>query len=233
MLDSRLDGRKWSFAPPQVAADFDFHIENSVPLYHHGHDLIIALSDFFLVSGSVCYDLGCATACLTAKLATHHANLGITVKAVDVEPHMIAPANKRCRGLSNVELVTADITELSLEEADLIVSYYTLQFIQPKLRQGIVAKIYQALNPGSAFLLFEKIVAQDAYLQEMATLINSNFKLDRGFKASEIIAKANSLRGVMKTVTAAAHQHMLATAGFSRVFPIMKYMCFEGYLAIK
>lgn len=38
--------------------------------------------------------------------------------------------------------------KLSLLKSDLILSYYTMQFIHPKYRQTILNKIYQSLNWG-------------------------------------------------------------------------------------
>ena len=225
-------GGKWNFGSVQVAENFDAHIDNSVPLYRHSHDLICAFAEFFLDDRGLCYDLGCATGSLSARLAARHSMA--TVKAVDIEPCMIAQAEAtHCRAVPNVELLTADITQLVFVPADLMVACYTLQFIKPRLRTALVTKIYAALHHGGAFLLFEKVLADDAAVQEMTALIHTNFKLARGCDPEQVIAKANSLRGVQQPLTANANQAMLHAAGFSRVFTIMKYLCFEGYLAIK
>ena len=225
-------GGRWSFGSVQIAENFDAHVENSVPLYRHSHDLICALAEFFLVDRGLCYDLGCATGSLSARLATRH-NLA-TVKAVDIEPCMIAQAEAtHCRAVPNVELLMADITQLKFVPADLMVACYTLQFIKPRFRTELVTKIYAALHHGGAFLLFEKVFADDPALQEMTTLIHTNFKLAQGCDPEQVVAKANSLRGVQQPLTASANQAMLRAAGFSRVFTVMKYLCFEGYLAMK
>ena len=224
-------GSKWSFGKAQVANNFDAHIENSVPLYRHSHDLIAAFAEFYLNNGACCYDLGCATGRLSARLAVRHQQ--VAIKAIDIEPHMISVAAKRCQTLANVELLTADITQCEFASADLMIACYTLQFIKPHLRPALLLKIYHSLHCGGALLLFEKVIAEDAELQEMTALVHTNFKLAQGGQPEQVIAKANSLRGVQQPLTARANQQLLHTAGFSRIFTIMKYLCFEGYLVLK
>ena len=228
-----LDDRRWTFASKKVVENFDYHIENSIPLYHQGHDLICKLSDFFVSQGSLCYDLGCATARLTGKLATRHRNLNVIVKGIDVEPSMIAQASDNCRHLDTVELLTADINDIDLQTCDLIVSYYTLQFVPLADRQEILSKIYRALRRGGALILFEKILAHDAYMQDIANLIVNEHKLDNGYRPAEIVAKATSLKGVLRAVTNRQNQQMLQQAGFERISPLMSYLSFTGYLASK
>ena len=225
-------GGKWNFGQAQVASNFDAHIENSVPLYRHSHDLICAFAAFYLNDKALCYDLGCATARLSARLAAQHQQ--VAIKAIDIEPRMIArAATTHCRELTNVELITADITQFEFLPADLMIACYTLQFIQPRARDALLRNICHSLYRGGALLLFEKVIAEDATLQEMTALAHTNFKLEQGCQPEQVIAKANSLRGVQQPLTASANKKMLHAAGFSRVFTIMKYLCFEGYLALK
>ena len=223
---------KWNFGKAQVANNFDAHIENSVPLYRHSHDLIAAFAEFYLDGNALCYDLGCATGRLSARLATRHPQAAI--KAIDIEPRMLArAAATHCRALPNVELLTADITQFEFVPADLVIACYTLQFIKPRLREVLLHKLHHCLHRGGALLLFEKVIAEDAELQEMSALIHTNFKLAHGCPPEQVITKANSLRGVQQPFTTRANTQLLHDAGFSRVFTVMKYLCFEGYLALK
>ena len=223
---------KWSFGQAQVANNFDTHIENSVPLYQHSHDLIAALAEFYLHGNALCYDLGCATGRLSARLASRHPHA--TIKAIDIEPRMLArAAATHCRAVPNVELLTADITQFDFVPADLMIACYTLQFIKPRLREALLHQLHHSLHRGGALLLFEKVIAEDAELQEMTALMHTNFKLAHGCQPEQVITKANSLRGVQQPFTARANRQLLQAAGFSRVFTIMKYLCFEGYLALK
>ena len=62
-------------------------------------------------------------------------------------------------------------------QTDMIVSYYTIQFIHPKHRQQLFDKIFKALNWGGALLLFEKTRASDARFQDINTAIYNEFKI--------------------------------------------------------
>ena len=62
----------WSFGG-STSEHFEEHVRRSVPLYDVGHQLVAAISDFFLANDSVCYDLGCGTGELLANLGGHGA----------------------------------------------------------------------------------------------------------------------------------------------------------------
>ncbi|HEU5142424.1 MAG TPA: hypothetical protein VFU04_04620, partial [Solirubrobacterales bacterium] len=59
------------------------------------------------------------------------------------------------------------------------------------------------------------------------------FKLRNGYTPAEILGKARSLKGVLEPFSAHGNLEMLRRAGFQDVMPVMKDMCFEGFLAIK
>ena len=56
-----------------------------------------------------------------------------------------------------------------------------MQFIKPKVRQKVFNKIYNSLNWGGAFILFEKVRAPDARFQDITTQLYSEFKKKNGF----------------------------------------------------
>ena len=83
---------------------------------------------------------------------------------------MIDKALKNCEGLKNVEVNCDDILTCAFEKPDMIIAYYTVQFIEERHRQALIDKIYQALNWGGAFILFEKVGAPDSRFQDMYVL---------------------------------------------------------------
>ena len=125
------------------------------------------------------------------------------------------------------------MTTVNLEKADLIISYYTIQFIHPKLRQELINKIYDSLNWGGAFILYEKVRANDARFQDIISNLYMEYKLDQGYSAEEIIGKAKSLKGVLEPFSTQGNIDMLKRAGFVDILSIQKYMNFEGFLVIK
>jgi len=86
---------------------------------------------------------------------------------------------------------------------------------------------------GGALLLFEKTRGPDARFQDLLTGLYNDFKLDRGYEASEILRKSQSLRGVLEPFSTQGNLDLLARAGFQDCMTILKYICFEGMIAIK
>jgi tRNA (cmo5U34)-methyltransferase len=229
--DIETENAGWSFGGP-VAERFDEHVARSVPFYWEGHELIARASDFFVSRGSVCYDLGCATGRLLRVLADRHRGKDVRFVGVDVEPDMVQVARRNCDE-PGVEIQAGSILEVELEPSDLIVSYYVMQFIKPKSRQIAFDRVYQALNWGGAFFCFEKVRAPDARFQDLATALYQEHKLGQGYDPAEIVEKSRSLKGVLEPFSTEGNLGLLRRAGFVDIMTIFKYVCFEGFLAIK
>ena len=223
----------WSFGG-EVAETFPEHARRSIPCYADGHDLICRLSDFFVAPDSSVYDLGCATGDLLKKLAAHNEHKPkVRWIGLDREQAMIERAGKTCAGLDNVELRCEDVLTGELRQTDMIIAYYTIQFVEERHRQALFDRIYQALNWGGAFVLFEKVGAPDSRFQDMMSCLYREFKRHNGFSADEILNKERSLKGVLKPFSTAGNLGLLNRAGFTDVMTVMKYVSFEGFLAIK
>ncbi len=234
------DKRRWSFSGP-VPHIFEAHVQRSVPLYAEGHDLILRLADFFLSEASLVYDIGCSTGLLLRKLAEKYSSPAMRFIGMDREESMVVQAHKELQTSENirdkgrVELVCSEVQkyEMAPQSADMIISYYTMQFILPKYRQLIFNQIFQALNWGGCFLLFEKVRAPDARFQDIFAQIYFDIKKDAGYSDDEVLAKSRSLKGVLEPYSTKANTKFMQRAGFKDIVSIVKYISFEGFLAIK
>ncbi len=54
-----------------------------------------------------------------------------------------------------------------------------------------------------------------------------------GYNYDEMSIKSQSLRGVLEPFSTNGNLGLLKRAGFKDILIIFKYICFEGYLAIK
>ena len=221
----------WKFNGSMVE-HFEEHVKKSVPLYLEGHQLITKLSDYFEKDDSICYELGSSAGTLTHKLAQHHAFRGAKFIGIEIEEDMVEKA-KELYSAPNLSFICDDMNTVELQKADLIVSYYTIQFIHPKLRQQLIDKIYNTLNWGGAFIMYEKVRANDARFQDIISNLYMEYKLDQGYTPKEIIAKAKSLKGVLEPFSTEGNIDMLKRAGFVDILSVQKYMNFEGFLVIK
>ena len=82
-------------------------------------------------------------------------------------------------------------------------------------------------------MLFEKVRAPDARFQDMTTQIYNDYKIEQGYSPEEILSKSKSLKGVMDPFSSDANLKMLKRAGFKDIVSILKFVNFEGFLAIK
>lgn len=229
-IDARNAG--WTFEG--IEEQFDEHVRLSVPLYDEGHELACRLGDFFLPPNAVVVELGTSTGVLAKKFLDHHKDRGdIRYIGIDKVEGMLAVARQRCQGDTRAEFINDDIAAATFADASLVLSYCTMQFVHPRVRQEMFDKVYRSLQWGGAFFLFEKVRAPDARFQDIATQLYHEFKLRNGFDEKEILGKQRSLKGVLEPFSTQGNLDLLARAGFPDVMTLIKYVCFEGFLAIK
>jgi tRNA (cmo5U34)-methyltransferase len=223
----------WSFKG-NVFKKFDNHINKSVPLYKETHNLYLKLSDYFLQDKSRIVDIGCSTGTFLTSLYIKHINntKKINYFGVDESKEMIRSAKKRNKK-NQINFIEKNIFNFNLKNSCIISCLYTLMFISPKKRQLLVNKIYNNLNWGGAFFLTEKVRGPDARFQDIMNQVYIDFKLEQGFTAYEIIKKSRSLKSIQEPFSSIANLQMLKRAGFKDILTVIKYACFEGYLAIK
>lgn len=222
----------WSFE--NISEDFDDHIQKSIPLYKQGHELICHYSDFFLKPDSVVYDIGCSTGQFLAKLAKRHSQKSdLRLIGIDTVEDMIRFANALSAKDPRMSFIVDNALDIEFENCDMVVANYTVQFLPPRVRQTLIDSIYKSLNWGGAFFMFEKVRAPDSRFQDYANQVYVEFKLENGFSEAEIINKARSIKGVMEPFSSRGNIDMLKRSGFTDIVTIQKYVCFEGFLAIK
>lgn len=227
-----LNKKSWSFSQ-KIAPYFDDHISKSVPFYKEFQWLCCEISDYFIKEQSIVYDIGCSTGAFTHKLSDHHKDKKkLKIYAVDVVKDMILFAKKKNKK-KNITFLLKDINKIKLLKSDLIISFYTIQFIKQKYRQSLVNKIYKSLNWGGGFFFVEKVRSYDARTQDMSNEIYKEWKKVMGFSDSEINSKTKSLKGVLDPFSTNGNFQLLKRAGFKDISVIGKFICFEVVLAIK
>ena len=226
------ENARWRFAG-EASTHFDEHVRRSIPFYAEAHDLVVKLSDFFVHDDSLVYDAGCATGTLLGALAAHHQGRAVRLVGIDGEADMVRLARQRTAGLDAVSVTHADIAEVELEPCDLIIACYTMQFVAPRVRQVVFERFYDALSWGGGLIMFEKVRAPDARFQDMMSTLYTDYKLEQGYSGDEIVAKTRSLKGVLEPFSRDGNLGLLERAGFVDIMSVFKYVCFEGFLAIK
>jgi len=220
-----------------VAQVFSDMIRRSVPGYPLLLEQIGLLAARFAKPNSLLYDLGCSLGAVTSELRKVRAN-GARVIAVDNSAAML----KRCSAglafsseegpLLPVELIEADILQLKLQNACVVVMNFTLQFIPPAERLGLLSRIRQSLIPGGVLILSEKLRFTDELTQQLLTELHLDFKRKGGYSELEIAQKRDALEKVMQPDSLQTQQNRLKEAGFSQALPWFQCLNFGSVLAI-
>lgn len=231
--DSISAGRgDWKFSGDMVTHFVD-HARKSIPFYDEGHKVVRRLSDYFITAGSQAYELGCSTGELSSQLALFHAHKdSVRVTGIDSQSDMINTA-RTSHVLEGLSFDVGDVVTYPYEPASFVVSYYCIQFIPPKDRQRLFDRIYEALDWGGCFVVFDKVRAPDARFQDMMTGLYHDFKSENGYSDEEIMEKARSLRGIQEPYSSEENKRYYERAGFKDVMSIFKYLSFEGFIGIK
>jgi len=230
--DIEAKAGRWSFGG-DVAKSFDNHIKKSVPGYEEGHDLISKLAPFFLGNNNSKFlEIGCSTGSLTKKVRIITERSDVEFIGIDIEEKMIDFA-KQNNTFQNCTFEVADIKDYEINNCSLITSYYTMQFINPSIRQFVINKIFKCLDWGGAFIFFEKVRGPDARFQDILQTLYTEYKISQGYNEKEIIGKTLSLKGILEPFSTNGNIDMLKRSGFKDINLVFKRLSFEGYLAIK
>lgn len=216
----------WTFGG-DVWRSFDRHIRASVPGYAEVQQAIVELAAEFASEPATLCDLGCSTGTLTRRLAERYPSADVL--GIDHEPAMIAAAVKLNREWGRY--LCADLETVSLPRISFASACYTLMFLPGSARLPFAKKLYQALEPGGAFVLAEKVRRRDPTAEARCRDDHLAFKLRQGLTPRQIELKARSLRGSLEPWFEDENPVLLRRAGFAEVRLLARHTCFDTWLA--
>jgi len=132
-----------------------------------------------------------------------------------------------------VHVHEADLTQFPLDKASVVAMNFTLQFIAPEARMHLMQKIADALRPGGALILSEKVCFDDPIVNELHIDMYHAFKSANGYSDLEISQKRTALENVLVPDTLDTHQARLQQAGFSHTSIWFQCFNFASLVAIK
>lgn len=226
---------KWEF-DESVTNVFDDMLRRSIPQYDVMRQTVTEIAATFAEPKTHIVDLGCSRGEALAPLVDRFGACNRFV-GLEISEPMLAAARKRFDGYiaaGVVEIRKHDLRkELPHYAPSVTLSILTVQFTPIEYRQRIVESVYKTLRSGGAFVFVEKILGDDAQLDDLMTALYWKTKSDHGYSQDEIERKRLSLEGVLVPVTAKWNEQMLRAAGFSRVDCFWRWMNFAGWIAIK
>ncbi|WP_341359068.1 methyltransferase domain-containing protein [Georgenia sp. M64] len=238
ILDTITPAGPWTF--DQAVTDaFDDMLSRSIPAHDTMRDLTTALAVRYAraqPAGRV-VDLGCSRGRALAPIAQALGHQRSYV-AVDTSAPMRAAAAETLAEYVDAGACEVRATDLRHDFPDdapaaVILSVLTLQFTPIEYRHAILTRAHDALMPGGALLLVEKVLGDDHHLDQALTETYHAMKGAHGYSADAIARKAASLEGVLVPVTDAWNRELLRAAGFTHVDTYWRALNFAGYLAVR
>jgi len=231
-IDEKLGDEPFRF-DDSVANVFPDMLRRSIPGYAASIEAIGSLAARYVRPGTNCYDLGCSLG--AATLAMHQ---GIRaddcrIMAVDSSEAMIQKCKTVVAGANNIEVRLADIRDIAIENASMVVMNYTLQFLDLGARATMIRRIHDGLIKGGLFLLSEKVVDEDPHMEELLVDLHHEHKRRNDYSQLEISRKRAALENVLVPESVATHRERLATAGFAHSAVWLRYFNFVSIVAIK
>jgi tRNA (cmo5U34)-methyltransferase len=199
--------------------NFDDHIDKSIPTYCNLIESIRSIVSYFYVENSTIYDLGCSTGKFLESLDFKRA------KKIGIDNSELLPKKY---GYFNTDLNKT----LEIKNASIVLSIFTMQFIDPKQRQRFLNDIYNGLDSGGVLILTEKIYQEHGKIQEILAFSHYDYKV-KHFTPEEIMQKERDLRLIMKPNRESEIYEKLENAGFEYVSSFWQMYNFKGFIAIK
>jgi tRNA (cmo5U34)-methyltransferase len=220
----------------KVASVFADMIQRSVPGYATVISLIGVMAFQYAQPGTNCYDLGSSLGAASLSMSQRIPHPDCAIIAVDNSPDMITRSRELIDQSTDgipIELICADINDVEIENASVVVLNYTLQFIDPDQRLQLLTRIFQGLVDKGVLILSEKLDFADETLRNEFDNLHTIFKREQGYSDLEISQKRTALENTLIRDSLETHQQRLAKAGFFSAELWFQCLNFASLIAFK
>ena len=224
----------------EVAKVFPDMLRRSIPGYDATIEAIGSLAARYVQSNTNCYDLGCSLGAATLAMRQAIDKSGCRIIAVDTAQAMIDRCKKaisaddrQAKRVAPVDVVKNDIRSIQIENASMVVLNYTLQFLAIDDRESLMQSIFDGMNEGGLLVLSEKVVDENAAMEDLLVDLYHEHKRRNNYSALEISRKRAALENVLVPETVSTHRERLAKAGFSHTAVWLRYFNFVSIIAIR
>lgn len=218
----------------KVASVFEDMIQRSVPGYSSILQMIPAFTGIYYQPGTTCYDLGCSLGAGASMMSRAIGNAKIT--AVDYSSAMIGACRQRTLANllpGNINFICADIRDIKIKNASVVVLNFTLQFIDIKDRDMIIRNIYEGMAPGGILMFSEKIIFSSPKENNFQISVHRQVKKMNGYSELEIEQKQLAVERVLIPETLEQHYNRLQKNGFRQFYKWFQFANFISVIALK
>ena len=218
----------------EVVEVFDDMVRRSVPGYDSMIQMIGLITRMYGQENTNYYDLGSSTGTTSLAIALNNKHKNNQFFAIDNSEVMVNKCQQNLKSkIDNLQAICAEINQIHIENASIVVLNLTLQFIDVKDRSNLIKKIYEGLNPGGVLIISEKIHFEDKETQDQITNLHVDFKKENGYSELEIANKRQAIENVLITDTKAIHIGRLKDCGFKDTSCFFQCLNFVSFLSVK
>ncbi len=215
---------------------FDDMLNRSIPCYRKIINNIILISKYHMQNKkhidtykSTFYDLGASTGSISCALSYEFPYS--CIYAVDSSEPMYKELNANIKAnpsFSNIRPILNDASKVNFEASDIVISNFTMQFVNKSLRADLLGSIRSALmKKNGIFIISEKVLLQDNHIE----FLYDSYKQSKGYTKNEIEQKKRALKSVMHLDTPEDIETNLAKAKFSHVTKWFQCFNFMSWIA--
>ena len=146
---------------------------------------------------------------------------------------IVAEDDRQFSPQTTIEIIEEDIRNIEITNASMVVLNYTLQFLAMDDRDTLMQSIHDGLNDGGLLVLSEKVVDENAEMEQLLVDLHHEHKRRNDYSALEVSRKRAALENVLIPETVRAHRDRLTQAGFRHVAVWLRYFNFVSIIAIK
>ncbi len=215
----------------KVVAVFPDMIKRSVPGYDTILKGIAMLAMKYIQPNTAVYDLGASLGAVALTVDQAIGDQSITIHAIDNSTPMINALQghlSKAQLNNSMQVMLQDVAETEINNASMVVSNFTLQFMPRSSRGSVCEKIHAGLNPGGVFVLSEKVASSQ-------TLIDyyHGYKKINGYSDQEVAQKRQALEDALKPDSLSDWLTRLQAVGFNHVEVWFRAFNFVSITAIK
>ncbi len=215
----------------KVVSVFPDMIKRSVPGYDTILKGVAMLGMKHIKPDTQVYDLGASLGAVSLTIDQAIGEQNIQIHAIDNSKPMI---DQLVENLSKISLHNqikphlADVAEFDIDNASMVVSNFTLQFMPVEDRKKVCKKVFQGLNQGGVFVLSEKVLSSEALIDYY-----HGYKKINGYSDMEIAQKRQALEDALTPDTLEDWLLRLKSVGFSQVEVWFRAFNFISLAAVK
>ncbi len=219
-----------------VSRVFPDMIRRSVPGYEAIIELTGSIAEKYAQPATNIYDLGCALGASMLSMSSTINQESIQYIGIDNSAAMLEECQKILQPViprHQFQLIEGQVEDAAIDNACIVVMNFTLQFINPALRDQLVGRIYQGLIPDGVFIVSEKIDFSNDQESTLQQQLHEQFKISNGYSELEISQKRIALEQVMILDDREQHLDRLRRAGFKNAVQWFQSFNFASFVGVK